>query len=284
MAEKHNKAELVNQLMKPFNSEKLGQIEGLDQNEILELKEGLQRCKILADFALPRGLKLLVDAEYTYMNDGISIVALAMMKHYNITEAKIGNTYQCYLKNTLNTIKQEYDIVTENSSAKFGAKIVRGAYMEKERKLARIENYPDPVNDTYEDTGKMYQNVISYLLERNDGYIVIATHNEDAVKKIAQKLRTQEFQGKFVFAQIYGMGEQITMPLGNSTLFLMNTILICILQLQLTMDLPFTNLCHTDHLKKCYPICRVGLRKIAQFCLVRAKNGIYLRLNCAEEF
>ena len=104
-------------------------------------------------------------------------------------------------------------------AAKFGAKIVRGAYLEKERKLAQSQGYPDPVNDTYQATGEMYQKVIEFLLERSNGYTVIATHNEDAVGKIAQKLRNdeKERQGKFVFAQIYGMGEQITMPLGKPT-------------------------------------------------------------------
>ena len=117
IATKKNKAELVNQLQKPFRNESLGQVDGLDTDEIAALSEGLERCKTLADFALPRGLKLLVDAEYTYMNDGISVVALAMMKHYNKTEAKIGNTYQCYLKQALETITEELEIVTQNDGA-----------------------------------------------------------------------------------------------------------------------------------------------------------------------
>jgi hypothetical protein len=50
--------------------------------------------------------------------------------------------------------------------AHFAAKIVRGAYLEKERKLAQINNYNDPINDNYEETGKMYNKVISYLVDR----------------------------------------------------------------------------------------------------------------------
>ncbi len=49
-------------------------------------------------FAKDQGLKILVDAEYTYMNPGISAVALAMMVNYNTSSAVVGNTYQCYLK------------------------------------------------------------------------------------------------------------------------------------------------------------------------------------------
>ena len=284
IATKKNKSEIVNQLQRPFRNESLGQVDGLNIDENAALEEGLERCKTLADFALPRGLKLLVDAEYTYMNDGISVVALAMMKHYNISEAKIGNTYQCYLKQALNTITEELEIVTANGQAKFGAKIVRGAYLEKERKLAQSQGYPDPVNDTYQATGEMYQKVIGFLLERSNGYTVIATHNEDAVGKIAQKLRNNEEkrQGKFVFAQIYGMGEQITMPLGktkNVAKFSYYKVLF-----QLMMDSRCTNLCLMDLWRKSYPTCHVGYRKIAQFCRVLARNEICLYLNCAEEF
>ena len=104
--------------------------------------------------------------------------------------------------------------------SKFGAKIVRGAYLEKERKLAKLGNYPDPVNDTYEATGEMYRKVVSFLMDKdNDVYVVVATHNEKAVQAIvAQLMHKQKLESRskeMVFAQIYGMGEQITMPLGN---------------------------------------------------------------------
>ena len=60
--------------------------------------EGIERIKNLSDFSIENGLRLLVDAEYTYMNDGISLMALGMMCHYNKSKAYVGNTYQCYLK------------------------------------------------------------------------------------------------------------------------------------------------------------------------------------------
>ena len=116
-------------------------------------------------------------------------------------------------------MQKDYKFISKHS--RFGAKIVRGAYMEKERKLAAKMNYPDPVNDTYEDTGKMYDSVISHLLQKaltDDMYLVIASHNEksvqNAVSQLANAVDTIGYN-KVVFAQIYGMGEQITMPLGD---------------------------------------------------------------------
>jgi hypothetical protein len=73
-------------------------IDGFSNDELDQLCQGLTRMKSLANFASENGLKILVDAEYTYMNDGISTVALALMSIYNKSQPLIGNTYQCYLK------------------------------------------------------------------------------------------------------------------------------------------------------------------------------------------
>ena len=71
---------------------------GLNPEEVQDLVQGIARIKNLSDFSIENGLRLLVDAEYTYMNDGISLMALGMMYHYNKSKAYVGNTYQCYLK------------------------------------------------------------------------------------------------------------------------------------------------------------------------------------------
>merc|ERR1712156_54878 len=188
---------------------------GLNPEEVQDLVQGIARIKNLSDFSIENGLRLLVDAEYTYMNDGISLMALGMMYHYNKSKAYVGNTYQCYLKATYDLISEDYELITKDSNAKFGAKIVRGAYMEKEKKLANLHNYPDPINDSYEATGEMYLKVISYLLTKPDIYAVAATHNEKAVGEIVDMLKKKTENNTIVFGQIYGMGEQITMPLAN---------------------------------------------------------------------
>merc|ERR1711962_120497 len=80
-------------------------------------------------------IRLLVDGEFTYMNPGISAVALSMMVAFNQKKAVVCNTYQCYLRDTFDRIQQEKEIVM-NKSCYFGAKVVRGAYLERERYLA----------------------------------------------------------------------------------------------------------------------------------------------------
>ena len=70
-----------------------------EENE--QLRRGLKRIKELIQSAKDKGLKILVDAEYTYMNPGISAVALTMMVVFNKDAPIVGNTYQCYLKVTV---------------------------------------------------------------------------------------------------------------------------------------------------------------------------------------
>ena len=82
-------------------------------------------CDLIVSFCCVHsdriGVRLLVDAEYTYMNPGISVAALCMMLALNRDgQAVVANTYQCYLKDALNTLKQEAQIVTDNGCM-FGA-------------------------------------------------------------------------------------------------------------------------------------------------------------------
>ena len=98
---------------------------------------------------------------------------------------------------------------------------MRGAYLEKERKRAKLGEYPDPVNESYEATGMMYNAVIDFLTDEaskdRDIYIVVATHNDSGAYHAVERIKEKNLaNGKFVFGQIYGMGEQLSMPLGNA--------------------------------------------------------------------
>ena len=78
-----------------------------------------------------------------------------------------------------------------NRNCYFGAKVVRGAYLERERFLAETNGYEDPVHPTYELTGKMYNQVINHMIAyvcskegKDGGHVVIATHNEVTMKYV----------------------------------------------------------------------------------------------------
>ena len=104
----------------------------------------------------------------------------------------VSNTSPCYLKVTKGVIKEEMEILNKYD-LKLCFKIVRGAYLEKERKIAKINNVSDPINDTYQDTNDNYDDIVRDLINysiNSDGrnYLVIASHNENSVQKAIGKL------------------------------------------------------------------------------------------------
>jgi len=210
-------AELVHHKISTGQNISIAELTEVENNQ---LNRGVERLAGFGKAGVENDLRLLVDAEYTYMNKGISVMALGMMLAFNREKPVIWNTYQCYLKQALNTVTSEQQLVTSLGCC-FGAKIVRGAYMEKERKLAKMKGYEDPVNDTYEATGEMYNSVVEYLLNHiadvgDRCNIVCGTHNEAGAIHAATtltKLGITPGSGQVVFGQIYGMADQISVPL-----------------------------------------------------------------------
>lgn len=76
-----------------------------------------------------------------------------------------------------------------------GFKIVRGAYIEEERKLADEKNYPDPVNENFEKTTLMYYNVTNQILDycekTSKSIVEFGTHNSDGILYILKQFATE---------------------------------------------------------------------------------------------
>ncbi|XP_015685316.1 proline dehydrogenase 1, mitochondrial-like, partial [Protobothrops mucrosquamatus] len=107
----------------------------------------------------------------------------------------------------------------------FGAKLVRGAYMEQERSRAAEVGYEDPINPTYEKTSEMYHRCLDYILEEirhsRKANVMVASHNTDTVKFTLGRmadLGIHPSENKIYFGQLLGMCDQITFPLGKAGL------------------------------------------------------------------
>ena len=104
----------------------------------------------------------------------------------------------------------------------FGAKIVRGAYMEQERLRAVTLGYPDPIHESYEDTDRSYNDILSMVLEEvhiNDANIMVATHNENSVRNavdMMDKFNINPTDCKVFFGQLLGMCDVVTYALGSA--------------------------------------------------------------------
>ncbi|KAM4054077.1 proline dehydrogenase 1, mitochondrial isoform 1-T1 [Anomaloglossus baeobatrachus] len=203
-----------------------GQVEPLlsrfTEEEDLQMKRMLQRMDVLAKRALETGVRLMVDAEQTYFQPAISRLTLEMQRKFNKDNPIIFNTYQCYLKEAYDNVTADVEL-SRREGWLFGAKLVRGAYMQQERSRAAEVGYEDPINPTYEKTNEMYHRCLDYVLEEirhnRKANVMVASHNEDTVKftlKRMNELGIYPNEKKVYFGQLLGMCDQISFPLGQA--------------------------------------------------------------------
>ncbi|WP_456458727.1 proline dehydrogenase family protein [Reichenbachiella sp.] len=161
---------------------------------------------------------LFIDAEETWIQDVIDEVVYAMMEKYNKETVYIFNTYQMYRTASLQNLKDAHQLGLDKHF-KVGAKLVRGAYMEKERDRAKEKGYEDPIQPNKEASDKDYDAAVTYCLEHiNDIYLCVGTHNENSCKLTAELM---DYHGiakadpKVYFAQLYGMSDNLSYTLAN---------------------------------------------------------------------
>ncbi|XP_069034229.1 proline dehydrogenase 1, mitochondrial [Embiotoca jacksoni] len=204
----------------------LGELEPLLKKFTVEeqeqMKRMLQRMDILAKHALQNGVRLMVDAEQTYLQPAISRLTLEMQRIYNREKPVIFNTYQCYLKEAYDNVTMDVEL-SRREGWHFAAKLVRGAYMYQERDRAEYIGYEDPINPDYESTNRMYHRCLDYILDEialhRNANVMVASHNEDTVKHTLRRMNELGLfptENKVYFGQLLGMCDQISFPLGQA--------------------------------------------------------------------
>ncbi|KAK9751874.1 Proline dehydrogenase [Popillia japonica] len=187
----------------------------------------IRRLNTIVKSAQEMDVRVMVDAEQTYFQPAISRITLEFMRKYNKEKAIVFNTYQCYLREAFNEVATDLE-QAKRQNFYFGAKLVRGAYLEQERARAAALGYPDPTNPTYEATTEMYHNTLTECLRRIKEMkmkgedmkkigIMVASHNEDTVRFAIQKMKEigVEPEDKVIcFGQLLAMCDYITFPLG----------------------------------------------------------------------
>jgi len=203
-------------------------ISALTQEEEDQFKNMLSRIHTVFQTAKDMDVRVMVDAEQTYFQPAISRLTLEMMKRYNTEKAIVFNTYQCYLKEAYRSLILDLEQANRQNFY-FGAKLVRGAYMEQERQRAVALNYPDPINEDFEATSDMYHRCLDLCMRRIDELkqsglekrlgIMVASHNEDTVRfaiKRMQELNIKPEDKVICFGQLLGMCDQLSFPLGQA--------------------------------------------------------------------
>jgi proline dehydrogenase len=130
-------------------------LEKLDADEKAEWERVVNRLFTICQLASQSNVGVLIDAEETWIQDSVDAVATQMMQRFNIENAVVYNTAQLYRNDRLQYVKDCSGFANKNNFVP-ALKLVRGAYMEKERKRAEEMNYPSPINNTKtEQPGKL---------------------------------------------------------------------------------------------------------------------------------
>ncbi len=170
-------------------------------------------CKTAHDL----GLKILVDAEESWFQNVIDDLAYAAMEKYNQQRCVVYNTFQMYRHDSLGRLEKANNMSKEKGYF-FGAKPVRGAYMEKERERASELGYPSPIQPNKAATDRDYDLALQYCL-KNGVYLVSGSHNENSNLLLTELMDQNEIDpnsDRVFFSQLYGMSDNISFNLANA--------------------------------------------------------------------
>lgn len=196
--------------------EKVSAGEKLDASEEAEFAKVRDRVNQICGLAHDKGVPVMIDAEESWIQNAIDGLALEMMRRYNQDQLIVLNTYQMYRSDMLANLKRDIDIARKEQFT-LGAKIVRGAYMEKERARAAENNYPSPINPTKEATDRDYNEALKFCIA-NQQYVsfVAGTHNEESCRLLATLLDEKNIPHdapNVYFSQLLGMSDNLSFNL-----------------------------------------------------------------------
>lgn len=203
----------------PHILEKAGNNLQLNEIEQKELDNFFNRVNILCERAFEKNIPIMIDAEDVAYQNHIDKVVFEMMLLYNKQKAIVYNTLQMYRKDRLDFLKNLLKKATEDN-IKIGVKFVRGAYMEKERELAKKLNYPDPIHNTKQDTDNAFNEALRISVENIDKISIFnATHNEFSTQHfvdLINEYKINKNDERCYFSQLYGMSDNITFNLAKN--------------------------------------------------------------------
>ena len=187
-----------------------------NQEEALEWKLAMERVRLICEAGKENNVPIFVDAEETWFQDAIDEMVEGLMKTYNRERAMIFNTVQLYRKDRLNYLKVSA-AQAQKEGFKLGVKLVRGAYMEKERERAKEQGYPSPIHSSKAETDRDYDHALEFCIENRENIeILCGTHNEKSsglLTELMAKNGVEPNDKNVFFSQLYGMSDNISFNL-----------------------------------------------------------------------
>ncbi len=191
----------------------------LSPQEMQDWETVKKRIDRICEAGFKKQVKVLIDAEETWIQHAVNLLANTMMERYNRKEAIVYNTFQLYAHATLSFLKKSLE-EAESKNYILGAKLVRGAYMEKERNRAKENGYPSPIQPDKKSTDQDFDDAVIFCLEHLYKLdVFIGTHNEKSCLLAAKFMEDHNlpFNNRGVyFSQLFGMSDNISFNLSHA--------------------------------------------------------------------
>ena len=209
-------------VFKPTGIGRFDLYEKISSNTNLSDKENIEWSKVkfrydaICNAALANNVSVLIDAEESWIQSSIDEIYENLILKYNSKKAIVYNTVQSYRIDRLEYIEKLYHSFS-TSDVHIGIKLVRGAYMEKERERSKVFNYLDPIHETKKDTDESFNNCMTFMFKNVQLFSVfIGSHNEESNYLALELINKYNIiMDKVWFSQLYGMSDHITYNLSN---------------------------------------------------------------------
>lgn len=204
-----------NKLLERIN-DRQEELDPIEKAEMAKLKDRVYRiCERASEVQKP----LLIDAEESWIQDVIDRLAMKTMEEYNKEAPIIYNTIQLYRHDKLEYLKECHKLAQEKGYV-LAVKLVRGAYMEKEKERADEMGYPSPIQPNKNACDHDFDTAIDYCTRNHETIAFVAgTHNEKSSKFLAELMEKYSMPNdhpSVFFAQLFGMSDHISFNLSNA--------------------------------------------------------------------
>lgn len=199
--------------------EKLSDNSPLSDLEMARFDRLMGRIDTICKSAWETGTPIFIDAEESWIQPAIDRLATAMMEKYNKERAVVYNTLQMYRHDRMAHLHQAYE-TAQAQGYFYGVKLVRGAYMEKERARAAKMGYPSPIQPDKASTDRDFDAAVQFCLDHIDRISFCAgSHNEESSMKLAIEIDKRGIarnDKRIYFAQLFGMSDHISFNLSKA--------------------------------------------------------------------
>lgn len=188
------------------------------EEQVAEWDRVRERMYTICELAAEKNIGVLIDAEESWIQDPVDRLTMEMMEIFNKEKVIVYNTIQLYRHDRLHFLHISHQIARQQGF-KLGMKLVRGAYMEKERERAYDKGYKSPIQPDKASTDRDYDASVAFCIEHiEDISVIVASHNEESnlfAARLMDEKGIPHDHNHIHFSQLYGMSDNITFNLAK---------------------------------------------------------------------